>query len=146
MGLPDSGKTWLGSRIAEEFSIPFWDADVVRKIYNDWDFSSKGRERQALRMRALAELDPISISAFICPLPGLIRAFFPDKVIWMNTIQEGKYEDTNKLFVEPSNPDVRIKTWIDENQLFNSLEDINHGMMDIQNFSKELIEKLDKLQ
>ena len=49
MGLPDSGKTWLGSRIAEEFSIPFWDADVVRKIYNDWDFSSKGRERQALR-------------------------------------------------------------------------------------------------
>ena len=41
MGLPDSGKTWLGSRIAEKFSIPFWVADVVRKIYNDWDFSSR---------------------------------------------------------------------------------------------------------
>ena len=146
MGLPDSGKTWLGSRIAVEFSIPFWDADVVRKIYNDWDFSSKGRERQALRMRALAELDPISISAFICPLPGLIRAFFPDKVIWMNTIQEGKYADTNKLFVEPSYPDVRIKIWITENQLSKCLEDINPGMMDIQNFSDELIERLAKLQ
>jgi adenylylsulfate kinase len=145
MGLPDSGKTWLGSRIAEKFSIPFWDADVVRKIYNDWDFSSRGRERQALRMRALSEIDPISISAFICPLPGLIRAFFPDKVIWMDTIREGKYEDTNKLFVEPTNTDLRIKTWIDENQLSKCLEDINPGMTDIQNFSDELIKKLAKL-
>ena len=48
MGLPGSGKTWLGSRIAKHFSIPFWDADVVRKSYNDWDFSSAGRERQAV--------------------------------------------------------------------------------------------------
>ena len=146
MGLPDSGKTWLGERISKHFNIPLWDADVIRKTYNDWDFSSRGRERQALRMRALAEIDPISISAFIAPLPGLIRAFFPDKVIWMDTIREGKYEDTNKLFVEPTNTDLRIKTWIDENQLSKCLEDINPGMMDIQNFSDELIERLAKLQ
>jgi adenylylsulfate kinase len=145
MGLPDSGKTWLGERIAKHFNIPMWDADVVRKTYNDWDFSSKGRELQALRMRKLSELDPISISCFICPLPGLIRHFLPDKLIWMDTIREGKYEDTNKLFIPPAKYDLRITKWIDENQLFKCLEDINPGTMDIQNFSNELMKKLDKL-
>jgi adenylylsulfate kinase len=145
MGLPDSGKTWLGERMSKHFNIPFWDADVVRKIYNDWDFSSRGRERQSLRMRKLAEIEPISISAFICPLPGYIRNFFPDKLIWMDTVKECQYEDTNKLFKPPQKYDVRITKWIDENQLFSSLDDINRGMMDIQNFSNELMQKLDKL-
>ena len=145
VGLPDSGKTWLGSRIAEKLDIPFWDADVVRKIYNDWDFSGRGRDRQSVRMRKLAEVDPISISAFIAPLPGYIRNFFPDKLIFMDTVKDCKYEDTNKLFKPPQNPDVRIRKWIDENQLFKCLDDINLGTKDIQNFSNELIEKLDKL-
>ena len=146
VGLPGSGKTWLGSRIAEKFSIPFWDADMVRKTYNDWDFSGQGRDRQSMRMRKLAEVDTISISAFIAPLPGYIRNFFPDKLIFMDTVKDCEYEDTNKLFKPPQNPDVRITKWIDENQLFNSLEDINLGTKVIQNFSNELIKKLDKLQ
>tara|TARA_B100000745_G_C20100647_1_gene376477 strand:+ start:12 stop:464 length:453 start_codon:yes stop_codon:yes gene_type:complete len=145
VGLPGSGKTWLGSRIAEKFSIPFWDADVVRKTYNDWDFSVQGRDRQSSRMRKLAELDSISISAFIAPLPEYIRNFFPDKLIWMDTVKDCEYEDTNKLFKPPQNPDVRIKKWIDENQLFKCLDDINLGTKDIQNFSNELMEKLGKL-
>ena len=145
MGLPGSGKTWLGSRIAEKFGIPFWDADVVRKVYNDWDFSNQGRERQSLRMRKLAEVDLISISAFIAPLPGYIRNFFPDKVIFMDTVRECQYEDTNKLFQPPQKSDVRIVKWIDENQLYSSLDDINLGTMGISNFSNELMEKLAKL-
>ena len=145
MGLPGAGKTWLGEKLSKRFSIPYWDADVVRDIYNDWEFSTVGRERQALRMRKLAELDPISISGFVCPLPGLIRHFFPDKLIWMDTIREGKYEDTNKLFVEPTKYDLRIRKWIDENQLYKCLEDFNLGTKDTENFSKELIQKLDKL-
>ena len=32
MGLPGSGKTWLGSRIAEKFNIPFWDANIVSDV------------------------------------------------------------------------------------------------------------------
>ena len=145
VGLPGSGKTWLGSRIAEKFSIPFWDADVVRNTYNDWDFSGQGRDRQSLRMRKLAELDSISISAFIAPLPCYIRNFFPDKLIWMDTVKDCEYEDTNKLFKPPQNPDVRIIKWIDENQLFKCLDDINLGTKDIQNFSNELMEELGKL-
>ena len=145
MGLPGSGKTWLGSRIAEKFNIPFWDANVVRNIYNDWDFSSQGRDRQSMRMRKLAEVDPISISAFIAPLPGYIRNFFPDKLIFMDTVRECQYEDTNKLFQPPQKSDIRIIKRIDENQLYSSLEDINLGTMDISHFSNELIQKLDKL-
>ena len=145
MGLPGSGKTWLGSRIAEKFNIPFWDSDVVRKTYNDWDFSGQGRDRQSMRMRKLAEVDPISISAFIAPLPGYVRNFFPDKLIFMDTVRECQYEDTNKLFQPPQKSDIRIVKRIDENQLYSSLEDINFGTMDISHFSNELIQKLDKL-
>ena len=114
MGLPDSGKTTLGEKLSKKFNIPFWDANIVREIYNDWDFSSLGRERQSLRMRRLAEIDPISISAFIAPLPGYVRNFFPDKLIWMNTVKGCKYEDTNKLFQSPQKFDVRIEKLGDE--------------------------------
>ena len=146
MGLPGTGKTWLGERLGKHFNIPYWDADDIRRIYNDWNFSSLGREKQALRMRKLAEVDPISISGFVCPLPGYRRHFFPDKVIWMDTIKESEYDDTNKLFNPPTKFDVRITKWINENQLFSSLEDFSHGMKDIENFSNELMQKLDKLQ
>lgn len=147
MGLPGSGKTWLASRISKHFSIPFWDADDVRRIYNDWDFSIAGRAMQTERMRTLAEIDEISISAYVCPLPALRHNFNPDKLIWMDTIDEGRYEDTNKLFHPPLKIyDLRITKWIDENRLSKCLDDINHGIKDTQNFSNELIEKLDKLQ
>ena len=147
MGLRGSGKTWLASRISKHFSIPFWDADDVRRIYNDWDFSIAGRAMQTERMRTLAEIDDISISAYVCPLPALRHNFNPDKLIWMDTIDEGRYEDTNKLFHPPLKIyDLRITKWIDENRLSKCLDDINHGIKDTQNFSNELIEKLDKLQ
>ena len=145
MGLPGSGKTWLGKRLGEHFSIPYWDGDDVRKIYNDWNFSVRGREFQALRMRKLAELDSISISGFVCPLRGLRKHFFPDKLIWMDTIEEGRYEDTNKLFQPPEKWDVRITKWIDENQLYKCLEDFSLGTKDTVNFSNELMVRLAKL-
>ena len=145
MGLPGTGKTWLGERLGKHFNIPYWDADDIRRIYNDWNFSSLGREKQALRMRKLAEVDPISISGFVCPLPGYRRHFFPDKVIWMDTIKESEYEDTNNLYQPPTKFDVRITKWIDEKKLYNSLEDFNLGTKDIENFSNELMQKLAKL-
>ena len=145
MGLPGSGKTWLGSKLGQRFSIPYWDADDIRRIYSDWDFTPQGRERQALRMRRLAEVDHLSISGFVCPLPDLVRHFFPDKLIWMDTVQESEYEDTNKLFQPPTKYDLRITKWIDENQLYSCLEDFNLGTMDTQNFLNELMQRLAKL-
>ncbi len=145
MGLPGSGKTWLGSKLGQRFGIPYWDADDIRRIYSDWDFTPQGRERQALRMRKLAEVDRISISGFVCPLPGYRRHFFPDKLIWMDTVQESEYQDTNKIFTPPAKYDLRITKWIDENQLYSCLEDFNLGTKDTENFSNELMQKLDKL-
>ena len=119
MGLPDSGKTTLGEKLSKKFNIPFWDADIVREIYNDWDFSGQGRERQSLRMRYLAEIDPISISAFIAPHPCYKLNFFPDKVIWMDTVKDCKYEDTNELFTPPRKFDVRIEKLGNDDEAFN---------------------------
>tara|TARA_Y100000004_G_scaffold197281_1_gene270842 strand:- start:4216 stop:4677 length:462 start_codon:yes stop_codon:yes gene_type:complete len=146
MGLPGSGKSWLGERLSKHFKIPYWDADVVRIAYgNDYDMSMGGRINQAERMRKLAELDPVSISGFVCPLPGLRYLFGPDLLIWMDTIKESKYEDTNKLFHPPTKIyDLRITKWIDENQLSKCLEDFNLGTVDIENFSKELTQRLAK--
>ena len=145
IGLTGSGKTQLGERLGKHFNIPYWDADDVSRIYNDWEFSQQGREQQSLRMRKLAELDPISISGFVCPLPGYRTFFFPDKIIWMDTIKESEYEDTNKLFQPPHKYDLRITKWIDEDQLFKCLDDINPGTKGIQNFLDELMQKLGKL-
>ena len=119
MGLPESGKTALGEKLSVEFSILFWDADVVRKVYNDWDFSLQGRERQALRMRKLSELESITISAFVCPLPGFRSFFFPDKLIWMDTVENCEYEDTNKMFQPPTKYDVRITKLGEDMEAFN---------------------------
>ena len=59
-------------------------------------------------MRKLSELEAITISAFVCPLPGFRSFFFPDKLIWMDTVEDCEYEDTNKLFSPPTKYDVRI--------------------------------------
>ena len=123
MGLPQSGKTTLGEKLSKEYNIPFWDADVVRTIYNDWDFSLQARERQTLRMRKLSELDPISISAFICPLPGLRSFFFPDRLIWMDTVEECEFEDTNKMFQPPEKYNIRITELGNDEEAFNLARD-----------------------
>jgi adenylylsulfate kinase len=123
MGLPESGKTTLGEKLSKEYNIPFWDADVVRTIYNDWDFSLQARERQTLRMRKLSELDPISISAFICPLPGLRSFFFPDRLIWMDTVEECEFEDTNKMFQPPEKYNIKITELGNDEEAFNLVRD-----------------------
>jgi len=65
----------------------------------------------------------MSISAFIAPLPDYIRNFFPDKVIWMDTVKECKYEDTNELFQSPQEYDVRIRKLGDDDEAFNLVRD-----------------------
>ena len=69
-----------------------------------------------------------------------------NKIVWMDTIKEGRYGDTNKLFEAPlKNHNLRVTKWIDENQLFKCLEDFNLGTMDTESFSNGLMERLAKL-
>lgn len=109
-GLPGSGKSTLSEPLAEQVEGVWINADAVREKYNDWDFSTEGRMRQAARMRHLADgvsmAGKIAITDFVCPFQKARDEFEPDYVIWMDTIKEGRFEDTNKVFEKPNNLDV----------------------------------------
>ena len=105
MGLPGAGKTTLANELAPALNAKRLNADEVRKAANDWDFSEEGRTRQAKRMADLAlklkvEGDYV-IADFICPTPEARKLFPADYVIWVDTIKEGRFEDTNQMFVKP---------------------------------------------
>jgi len=109
-GLPGSGKSTLSEPLAEQVEGVWINADAVREKYNDWDFSAEGRMRQAARMRHLADgvsmAGKIAITDFVCPFQKARDEFEPDYVIWMDTIEEGRFEDTNKVFEKPQLLDV----------------------------------------
>ena len=115
MGLPGAGKTYLAQHILEHLqsnkkTVMWLNADDVRKKYNDWDFSHEGRIRQSLRMRELADSYDVDfvICDFVAPLVEMRNNFKADWTIWVDTIKEGRYEDTNKAFVPPEVYDFRV--------------------------------------
>ena len=61
-GLPNSGKTTLAKKLYEELKWSWFNADEVRKQFNDWDFSPEGRLRQALRMKKLCEEQELNLA------------------------------------------------------------------------------------
>ena len=112
MGLPDSGKTTLAKLLAPMFNAVLLNADEVRKEANDWDFSEIGRSIQANRMKRLADEAIQSnrnvVADFVCPTEHTREDFDADYIIWMDTIKESKYEDTNKMFEQPKNFDFKV--------------------------------------
>lgn len=139
-GLPGSGKTTLARELAYHFCLPHYNADAMREFHNDWDFSEHGRMIQALRMGRV----PYGIMDFVAPREQFRDMAKADYIIWMNTIEEGRYEDTNKIFRMPTKVDIEVKEWIDLNQLRSSLEDSSRGIKGIQNYLKEQFPKLVK--
>ena len=114
MGLPGAGKTTLADELAPMLKAKRLNADEVRKAANDWDFSEDGRTRQAKRMADFAlklkEDGNFVVADFICPTPEA-RALFPaDFIIWVDTIKEGRFDDTNKMFVKPDKFDFHVIT------------------------------------
>ena len=110
MGLPGSGKSFLSERLAKLIDAVWLNADAVRKEANDWDFSMEGRLRQANRMRDLSEQNLKKgknvIADFVCPTKKTRLDFNPDFLIWMDTIKEGRFQDTNKIFEKPDPKEV----------------------------------------
>ena len=114
MGLPGSGKTTLAKELAPLLNAKRLNADQVRKEANDWDFSEEGRKRQSKRMADMAvklsDDGSYVIADFICPTPEARKLFPADYIIWMDTIKEGRFDDTNKMFVKPNKYDFHVTT------------------------------------
>ena len=121
MGLPGSGKTYLSERLQPLLESAWFNADKVRSMAGDWDFSEKGRLRQSLRMKSIADFESshnrIVICDFVCPTKETRKIFEADITIWLDTIDEGRFEDTNALFEPPSKVDFLIKEWNDHNHI-----------------------------
>ena len=112
MGLPGSGKTTLASKLAPLINAKWINADEVRKEANDWDFSLEGRLRQSNRMKKLAE-EAIKegrnvVADFVCPTTETRKDFDPDYIIWMDTIEKGRFDDTNQVFEKPNDYDFKV--------------------------------------
>ena len=112
MGLPGSGKTTLAKLLIPMFNAVWLNADKVRKEANDWDFSEMGRSIQANRMKRLAD-EAIKdnrnvIADFVCPTEHTREDFNADYIIWMDTIKESKFKDTNEMFEQPKNFDFKV--------------------------------------
>ena len=117
-GLPGSGKSTLAEAFAKLIGGVWINADAVRTQYNDWDFSSNGRLRQARRMQYLSDgvvlAGKVAVADFICPTEAARTQFDADFTVWMDTIEQGRFEDTNKIFEKPSKVDYHVSGWFDD--------------------------------
>jgi|FLOH01.1.fsa_nt_gi adenylylsulfate kinase len=108
MGLSGSGKTTLAKQLVNKLKAKHLNADAIRDEYNDWDFSTEGRIRQAERLSKLAsesDSDYVVID-FICPLEQGRKIINADYTIWMDTVDSSKYKDTDNIFEKPDAEDV----------------------------------------
>ena len=121
MGLPGSGKTWIAERLYKQLNCAWYNADKVREMANDWEFSAEARQRQAMRMRTIADFERNQgrhvICDFVCPTKITRTLFKPDITVWVNTIDSGRFEDTNKVFEKPNNPDFEIIRHLSDDEI-----------------------------
>jgi DNA polymerase III delta prime subunit len=177
MGLPGSGKTTLAkalktyleengdlykinpNRLLNYEGIPspnmlkvgvdWFNADDVRRKFNDWDFSKEGRIRQSIRMLQFAVecSGEFVICDFVAPIPEMRNNFKADWTIWVDTIEAGRYEDTNKMFVPPEVYDFRVteqdaKKWAE----FIGQHIIDNRRRPVFDWQKETVQMLGRWQ
>ena len=121
MGLPGSGKTWLATRLQEHLDCAWFNADEMRSMANDWEFSEDARIRQARRMTNIADYEKgcgrTVICDFVCPTELTRFIYDADITIWMDTIKASLFKDTNKMFEPPTDFDYIIEEFMDDEQI-----------------------------
>jgi adenylylsulfate kinase len=118
-GLPGSGKTTLAKVLQQKLNAIHVNADWARStITSHLGFSNLDRVKQATTLGQLARMLHFQghwvIVDFVCPLATTRNAFqeqFLDHTddvfkVWMNTIDKGRFEDTNKMYVPPKYDEV----------------------------------------
>jgi len=132
-GLPTSGKSTLSEKIIAitgTENVKHINADKVRQAWNDWNFDDMSRVRQAKRMHGIANLNAAesinTIVDFVCPFNDYRRLPAWDYKIWVNTIEEGPYEDTNKIFEKPASDtvDLTITSWEEVDAIAQEIADM----------------------
>jgi adenylylsulfate kinase len=113
MGLPGAGKTTLATALAPLLNAVVFNADAVRSnLSRDLGFSHEDRIEHARRMGwmcdRVVEAGGTVIADFICPTPATRAAFGEAFVIWVDRVEAGRFEDTNRMFVAPDRVDLRI--------------------------------------
>ena len=129
-GLPGSGKSTLAKPSAKLLGGVHVNADIVREKYEGfdktkWDFSVEGRLHQAQRMKYICDgivmSGKIAVADFVCPTEETRKEFSADFTVWMDTIKEGRFEDTNKLFEKPDikklEVDYHVSKWFDDTHI-----------------------------
>lgn len=155
MGLPGAGKTYLSQHIVNHLQlnnkkVEWLNADNIRREYNDWDFSHEGRIRQSKRMRDLADTKTdkdFVICDFVAPLVEMRNNFKADWTIWVDTINEGRYADTNSIFEEPKHYDFRVTA--QEGELWGELiadHIINNRRRPVFDWKKPTVQMLGRWQ
>jgi adenylylsulfate kinase len=116
MGLPGAGKTTLAEQLQKKLKCVWFNADEIRNHINrDLGFTEQDRYEHATRMGRLCSIvsraDQYVIADFVCPTQETRTAFSPDFIIWLDTVTEGRYDDTNTLFEKPTYCQLTVDTW-----------------------------------
>ena len=170
MGLPGSGKTTLAGALKKYLEengtisyaralnehigdlnakVTWFNADDIRRKYNDWDFSNDGRIRQSIRMFqfSMEAGGEYVICDFVAPLVEMRNNFKADWTIWIDTIEAGRFEDTNKAFIPPDVYDFRVpeqdaEKWAE----FIGEHIVSNRRRPIFNWQKETVQMLGRWQ
>ena len=121
IGLPGAGKTTIAGAVSDRINGFHLNADDVRSTVNsDLGFTMEDRVEQARRMGEMARLierqqeRPVVVD-FVCPTEETRKAFGEaDVVVWVNTIDKSRFEDTNQIWEDPTHFDHEIVVTGDE--------------------------------